>query len=113
VLEPADTGVAIVTQGEPADHFYVIKSGRVEVSRTSDSGPVVLAELGTGDYFGEIGILHKVPRTATVTALEPCELYRVEGQQFLDAVNGAPTMSASLMEGAAVRLAAHDRTSDR
>ena len=111
VLEPADTGVAIVTQGEPADHFYVIKSGRVEVSRTSDSGPVVLAELGTGDYFGEIGILHKVPRTATVPALEPCELYRVEGQQFLDAVNGAPTMSASLMEGAAVRLAAHDRNS--
>jgi MFS family permease len=111
VLEPVDAGTAVVTQGEPANDFYVIKAGRFEVTKSSDDGPVVLAELGPGDYFGEIGILHKVPRTATVSSLEPSELYRLGGQQFLDAVNGAPTMSASLMEGAAVRLAAHDRNS--
>lgn len=108
-LRSVDAGEAVVTQGEPADNFYVVISGRLEVLIASSDGEAAVAELGPGDYFGEIGILHRVPRTATVRSLEPCELYCINGQQFLDAVNNAPTMSASLMEGAAVRLAAHDR----
>lgn len=110
VLEQVTAGTAVLTEGEPADHFYAVASGRLEVSKRSPDGASFLAELGPGDYFGEIGLLQRVPRTATVRALEACKLYRVDGSQFLGAVNGAPTMGASLMEGAAARLAAQDRT---
>jgi predicted MFS family arabinose efflux permease len=110
VSQRVAAGTDVVTEGEPADHFYVVADGRLEVSKHSPGGDTVLAELGPGDYFGEIGLLRRVPRTATVRALEPTELYRVDGSQFLDAVNGAPTMSASLMERAAARLAAQERS---
>ena len=58
-------GQVVVAEGEPADAFYVVASGRMAV--TSASG-VDVPDLDVGDYFGEIGLLERIPRTATVTA---------------------------------------------
>jgi CRP-like cAMP-binding protein len=57
-----------------------------------------------GSYFGEIGLLERIPRTATVTAVEECELYRIAGDDFLDALSTAAA-GTSLLEGARTRLA--------
>jgi CRP-like cAMP-binding protein len=54
-------------------------------------------------YFGEIGLLGRIPRTATVTALETCELLRIPGDDFLDALTAGPP-SGALIEGARARL---------
>ena len=63
-------GAVIIRQGDPADRFYILAEGRVEVLREHGEGePVVLAYLERGGYFGEIGLLHKVARTATVRAV--------------------------------------------
>lgn len=57
----------IIKQGDPADAFYLLVSGHVEVLRTDARGrPEDPIPLGPGSYFGEIGLLHNVPRTATV-----------------------------------------------
>ena len=72
-------------EGDESDRFYVIESGRVQVTAADGQ---VLREEGPGDYFGEIGLLRDVPRTATITALEPTVLLALEREEFLDAVTG-------------------------
>jgi Cyclic nucleotide-binding domain len=64
-------GAAVVHQGDPADALYVIESGTLNVkSRDEANKEVDLASLGHGDFFGEIGLLQGIPRTATT----PCRL---------------------------------------
>jgi cytochrome P450/CRP-like cAMP-binding protein len=68
-------GEIVVRQGDPADNFYIIVKGKAEVVNHHPRGEdIVLGYLGPGDYFGEIGILHKRPRTATVKANGPEDL---------------------------------------
>jgi MFS family permease len=78
-------GEVIVREGDASDLFYVIESGRVQVTAADGQ---VLREEGPGDYFGEIGLLRDVPRTATITAMEPTVLMALEREEFLDAVTG-------------------------
>jgi MFS family permease len=78
-------GDVIVREGDASDLFYVIQSGRVQVTAADGH---VLREEGPGDYFGEIGLLRDVPRTATITAMESTVLLALEREEFLDAVTG-------------------------
>ncbi len=77
-------GDVFVREGEASDRFYVIVSGLVEVTQ----GARVLRHEGPGEYFGEIGLLRDVPRTATISAVEDTELLALERRDFLDAVTG-------------------------
>jgi predicted MFS family arabinose efflux permease len=98
-------GRAVVTQGEEADAFYVIESGAMTVSARSEAGvELQLAPLGEGDYFGEIGLLEHIARTATVVADRPSKVLRIEGSTFLDALSSSAA-STSLLEGSRLRLA--------
>ena len=100
------TGAAVVREGDPADAIFVLADGRVEVtSRGEAEGqPAVLRQMGPGTYFGEIGVLEGIPRTATVTTLEPSHMLRIEGDAFLAAVTAGPTPT-TLLEDARSRLA--------
>lgn len=84
VTVSATTGTEVVREGETSDRFYVIRSGSVEVT----AGGRVLRVESVGDFFGEIGLIRDVPRTATVTALEPTELLALDRDDFLEAVSG-------------------------
>jgi hypothetical protein len=87
--ENVPAGDAVVSTGEPGSLFYVIASGLVDV--TIDDHEV--RELGPGGWFGEIALLHDVPRTATVTALTDVSLWTLDRQSFLSSVT---SMSTSL-----------------
>ena len=78
-------GQVIIRVGDESDRFYVIESGEVEV--TAADGRVLRHE-GPGDHFGEIGLLHDVPRTATITALQETVLLALSREEFLEAVTG-------------------------
>jgi MFS family permease len=81
-----------VTQGAIGDWFYVIRAGRAVV----EVDGAETGELGPGDFFGEVALLRDVPRTATVRALEPLDLYALERDDFLAAVTGhAPSRAAA------------------
>jgi Cyclic nucleotide-binding domain/Major Facilitator Superfamily len=80
-------GTAVVTQGDDADSYYLVASG--ELSVTID-GVVREQNMVAGDGFGEIALLNRVARTATVTALEDCELLVISSGDFLGAVTATP-----------------------
>lgn len=84
VEEPA--GTVVVAEGQPGRHFYVIASGRLDVSR----GDEWIRTLGPGDWFGELALLRDTPRTATVTALDAVSLHVVEREGFLASVGATP-----------------------
>jgi MFS family permease len=93
-------GSVVVSQGEVADRFYVIESGQVAVTH----GDTFIRHEGPGEYFGEIGLLRDVPRTATVTADADSVLFSLGRSDFLDAVGGSLESASALEEVVAYRL---------
>ena len=73
----------VVTEGEMGDRFFLIARGRVEVLKSeAATGPKRIAVLDDGDYFGEIALLHRMPRTATVRTLAPTLLLSLRDTHF-------------------------------
>jgi len=86
---PAAT--TIIRKGGRGDAMYFIASGRVEVESANDK--VVLQE---GDFFGEIALLSREPRSATVTALRPTDLLVLDADDFLRLVDRLPDIGAKV-----------------
>lgn len=63
-------GTVIFKEGDKADAVYFLESGNVEISRVDAGKKVVLATLGKDAVFGEMALIDKKPRSATVTALD-------------------------------------------
>jgi len=78
-----DTGQIVVRQGAPADKFFIVVDGAVEViHEASAQKPQSLTVLRAGEFFGEIAILRDSPRTATVRALVPTTLLSMDRDTF-------------------------------
>ena len=77
-------GQAIIRQGEPGKYYYIIKTGKVSVSRKADkTGKVsLLAQLGDGDGFGEEALLSGAPRNASVVMLTDGVLMQLTRKDF-------------------------------
>ena len=104
-----DAGTAVVRAGDIGDRFYVVMTGKAEV----DVGGVQTGTVGAGDSFGEIALLHDIPRTATVRATEPMTLLAIDRVPFLEALTGQPRSHALADQLATRRLAAiQDRRID-
>jgi putative peptide zinc metalloprotease protein len=98
-------GEAVIRQGEPGQRFYVVRSGRVEVTRDGE----LLAELGPGEAFGEIALLLDVRRTATVIAREPTQLLALEADAFRDLLSSYLGRATELQRLSHLRLSQHRR----
>ena len=88
-------GDVIIKEGEVESTFYLIRAGRVKVSTTNKKDPSKTIELGTlgeGSFFGEVSMLTKMPRTATVTAQGSVELMTLTSEKFLEIAKQYPTV---------------------
>jgi ATP-binding cassette subfamily B protein len=100
-------GATIVAAGAPGDRLYIVEEGEVEVLAPDTGGtPQRLALLGAGDYFGEIALLHDVPRTATVRARTSVQLLTLDRARFQDLLAASPHLAAAVAQTAATREAA-------
>ena len=79
----APRGSMIVAEGDAVDSLYVVVSGRLKVMMgEADGKEVILAIIGPGEFFGEMGLIDDGPRSASVVAIEPCELLVVTRRIF-------------------------------
>lgn len=94
-------GGEVIRQGEPGDRFYVVREGSVDVE--ADGQPI--GTFGPGYFFGEIALLHDVPRTATVRAVSDADLVALDREAFVGAVTGHAASSTAAEEVVGARLA--------
>ncbi len=94
-------GDLLMRQGDPADCFYGIESGEVEVIQDGRR----LGSRGPGSAIGEIGLLRHVPRTATVRATAQTVAFALLGEEFVAAVTGNPASAGAADSVIATRLA--------
>ena len=105
-------GNAVVHQGEPTDSLYVVLSGQMRVIQSTVESPVagqVLAEVGYGEIFGELGVLTDQPRSATVVAVEHTRCLELSPDDFMQVLQRAPEMAIAVLRMLARRLYNADR----
>lgn len=95
-----DAGDVIVHQGGSGDFYYIVREGRcvVTYAPSPSAKPVVLAELGVGDSFGEEALVAEATRNATVTMLTDGLLMRLTKEHFIDLIKKPSLESVSFSE---------------
>ena len=79
----APRGSVIMAEGDRVDSLYIVVSGRLKVMMgEADGKEMILAIIGPGEIFGEMGLIDDGPRSASVIAIEPCELLVVTKRLF-------------------------------
>ncbi len=96
-------GEVVLREGDAADDLYIAIAGVLSVSVAGDE----VGSLEANDWFGEIGLFDRRPRTATVTAVEACTLWRIDGEMFLAVLEAVGAAPSALLDGIADRLATH------
>ena len=99
-----EAGRELVTQGTTGNEFLVIISGTATVERDG----LQLAELGPGDYFGELALLESIPRTATVTATSEMLIHVIDRRGFSTLLTDQPSLQLAMLKSLARRLAELD-----
>jgi len=97
---PVTAGTVVIREGDAADRFYIIESGRFTVDQM-DPGTLLprrLRVMGPDEVFGELGLMHGAPRSATVTAETDGRLLALDGPDFLELLNAGPEVSGRMLE---------------
>lgn len=98
-------GEIVVRQGEPGSSFYLVLKGVLEVLRNVKGKPIILGELKSGQFFGELSLLTGEPRSATVRASMDSEILRLEKADFQEILFRRPDLSENLAEVVSSRQA--------
>jgi CRP/FNR family cyclic AMP-dependent transcriptional regulator len=102
-------GTYLFYQGDESEHVFFLYEGRVEVSSISLTGHrQLLTTLDYPQFFGELGVLGGLPRTATAVALEDCTVWALSGDRFLDFLKGHFEATRALLHGLAGQIHAHE-----
>jgi serine phosphatase RsbU (regulator of sigma subunit) len=91
--------VVLCHEGDPADRFFVINTGRVVITRdlAGTEEDFILGFLGPGQYFGEMGLITEQTRAATVTTVVETEVLEITKQDFDRVFSSSPTMARSIV----------------
>jgi len=103
-------GSQILGAGDPTDSLYILISGRIKVFMSDlDGKEVILSILEPNEFFGEMGLIDNSPRSASVVALEPCELICISKPDFKRCLADNFDMAMTVMRGLVKRLREADK----
>src|SRR6266581_5459000 len=95
----------IFRHGDPGDAMYLIDVGKVRISITdADGHTVTLAELGAGDFFGDMAMLDGHGRSADATVIEDARLAKLKREDFLSFINSDPRITLEMLTALTRRL---------
>ncbi|TMM12473.1 MAG: cyclic nucleotide-binding domain-containing protein [Actinobacteria bacterium] len=94
-------GKEMTREGEPGREFFVLLEGTADVRKKSRK----VNALGPGDFFGEIALVSREPRTATVIATSPVRALVITDRSFRRLLEESPQVQTKVMEAMAKRLA--------
>lgn len=100
----------VMAGGDATDSLYIVLSGRLKVMMSDAEGKeVILTILGPGEFFGEMGLIDDEPRSASVVAIEACELLYIAKRDFKKCLAENFEMAMAVMRGLVRRLREADR----
>ena len=99
-----EAGDVIFRQGDPGRSMFVILEGTVEISQGTDGDKHILANMGPGNFFGEMALITKQPRTAQATAIGHTVLLPIHQETFLERIRSEPELALYILEGLILRL---------
>jgi CRP/FNR family transcriptional regulator, cyclic AMP receptor protein len=94
-------GRTLIKEGQRGREFFALAHGSVDVHQ----GGRKLRSLGSGDFFGEIALVSKVPRTTTITSTTPVRLLVITDRSFQTLMRSSPSIQRKVLEALARRLA--------
>src|SRR6266536_3529247 len=99
-----DRGHVLFKEGDEGDDMYIIQSGRVAIKKKVKDGDTTLAVLEKGDFFGEMAILERLPRSATAEVVEEGDLIVISGETFGDMIKANPEIAVRMLRKQSIRL---------
>ncbi len=103
-------GAAILRAGEETDALFIILAGRVKVLIPDEEGrEIILAMMEAQEFVGEMGLLDGLPSSATVEAVEPCEMLRLPRAAFMSCMESNGDMATLVLRNLVKRLRDADR----
>jgi len=97
-------GTVLFREGDPGREMYVVQSGRVTISKQVGEVEKVLADLGQGEFFGEMSILNNKPRSATATVAEDARLLVIDPRTFDSMLRANAEVAVRMIKKLADRL---------
>jgi CRP-like cAMP-binding protein len=97
-------GEMIIRQGEVGDCMYVVQSGKVEVFKVQGDSEMHLGTMGEGDFFGEMALLDRDVRSASIRAVGEARVLKVDKRTFLSQVHADPTIALRIIQKMSQRI---------
>ncbi|MBN2369955.1 MAG: cyclic nucleotide-binding domain-containing protein [Vicinamibacteria bacterium] len=103
-LKHFESGHVLFKEGEEGEDMYIIQSGRVAIKKKVGEGDTTLAILEKGDFFGEMSILERLPRSASAEIVESGDLIVISGEIFGDMIKANPEIAVRMLRKYSIRL---------
>jgi len=97
-------GSVLFNEGDEGEDMYIIRSGQVAIKKRVPHGEIVLAVLEKGDFFGEMALLERIPRTAGAEMVEDGDLIVIGSDVFGDMVKSNPEIAVRMLRKYSLRL---------
>jgi len=99
-----EAGEVLIQEGKPADDAFIILDGELEIKKRSDVQDILIAVRDAGEVIGEMALLDKAPRNATVRALRPSRLLKIRGDTFQQLLAQKPSAALAILHTVSKRL---------
>jgi CRP-like cAMP-binding protein len=103
-LKHFSKGTVLFSEGDEGEDMYIIRSGQVAIKKRVPHGEIVVAMLEKGDFFGEMAMLERIPRTAGAEMVEDGDLIVIGSEIFGDMVKSNPEIAVRMLRKYSLRL---------